>query len=93
MDWSRWCRRRSEAEPVRVTLYMRPGCCLCDAARDEILDLAERIPLVLEERDITADVELYERYRYTIPVVAINGREALFTDVDAKRLEAALRRR
>jgi len=63
-----------------LVLYGRPGCHLCDDAR-EILEaiLAERTatgrpaPRLLE-RDITTDPELHRAFLSTIPVVELSGR-------------------
>jgi glutaredoxin len=61
---------------MTVVLYGRPGCGLCDDAR-EILERARRThPFVLEERDIEADPELLRNYLERIPVVTIDGDEA-----------------
>ncbi len=48
-------------------------------------------PLTIEEVDITTDPALYERYRYVIPVVAIDGVEALVSKVSEVWLRRALR--
>ncbi len=63
-----------------LVLYGRPGCHLCDEAR-EILEalLAERAasgrpsPRLLE-RDITADPDLHRAFLTAIPVVELGGR-------------------
>ena len=52
-----------------VTLYGRPGCHLCDDARDVLRRVQNHTPFVLEERDITADDALHRRYLERIPVV------------------------
>ena len=64
-----------------VTLYTRPGCHLCDDAR-EILDalLAERVaagsPAVdIVEVDIESDPALFRRHLETIPVLAVGAAE------------------
>lgn len=76
----------------KVTLYMRPMCPLCDEAKDLILEVARDIPVDLEEFDITSDVEVYERYKWKIPVVAIDGEEALASIIKEAAFRAALRR-
>jgi glutaredoxin len=69
-----------------VTLYSRPGCHLCDDARDALLRIRRHTPFALEERDITADDDLHRRYLERIPVVALDGEELFDFFVD----EAAL---
>jgi hypothetical protein len=62
-----------------LILYSRPGCHLCDDARDAIQGLLEdraarSQPLAqLREVDITADPELERRFFDTIPVVELGG--------------------
>ncbi len=73
-----------------VTLYGRPGCCLCDDAREVIERVRERVAFELEERNIERDDALLRRYLERIPVVAIDGREAFELFVEESSLERAL---
>jgi glutaredoxin len=68
-----------------VTLYGRPGCHLCDDARDALDRVRRRVPFALEEIDITADDVLHARYLERIPVIAVDGEELFdhFVDEDA----------
>jgi len=59
-----------------VVLYGKPGCHLCDDARDVIERVRARRPFALEERDITCDDALHAAYLERIPVVTIDGDEA-----------------
>jgi len=76
-----------------VILYGRPGCCLCDEAKEVLLRVRRRHAFELHERDIEADESLLRRYLERIPVVTIDGVEAfeLFVDEDelARRLKEA----
>jgi glutaredoxin len=57
-----------------VTLYTRPGCHLCDEARQAILGLrGELPPFELREVNIEQDEDLLTRYLERIPVVAVDG--------------------
>ncbi len=62
-----------------VTLYAKAGCHLCDEARayleDALADLNQELDL--RETDIRHDPALFERYRYRIPVIAVDGVERL----------------
>ena len=60
-----------------VTLYGRPGCHLCDEARDAVAAAGRERDFSLEEVDISLDARLERRYGKRIPVVAIDGEEAL----------------
>ena len=75
-----------------VTLYSRPGCHLCDGARDALERVRLRAPFVLEEVDITADDALHRRYLERIPVVSLGGEELFdfFVDEDALLRRLAL---
>ena len=59
------------AVPRRITLYTRPGCHLCEDAADLLERLAARLALEIVEVNILEDVGLFERYKHSIPVVAI----------------------
>ena len=58
---------------IRLTIYTRPGCHLCDDMKDLIGKVGERIPLTLEDVDIYADDELEEKYGLEIPVLFVEG--------------------
>jgi glutaredoxin len=62
---------------VTITLYSKAGCHLCDQVRDYLEDLAADYTVALQEIDIRRDLALFERYRYRIPVVAVDGVERL----------------
>ncbi len=72
-----------------VTLYGRPGCHLCDDAREVLERLRAECPFTLQEVDIESDDDLLHRYLERIPVVSLDGEELFDYYVD----EHALRRR
>lgn len=75
-----------------VTLLSRPGCHLCDAAREVITTVLADFPqLSLTEKSIVDDAELHDRYVEEIPVVLINDRVHNIYRVDPNRLRAALK--
>ena len=73
-----------------VTLYGRPGCHLCDEAREELRRLRREAPFALEEVDITTDDALHARYLERIPVLALDGRELCEHFVDQAAVRRAL---
>jgi glutaredoxin len=73
-----------------VTLYGKPGCHLCEEARQVVEAVRERYPFDLEEVDITRDPTLERAYRERIPVVAIDGEEALELVIERSELEERL---
>lgn len=75
---------------TRVTLYGKPGCHLCEEAQAVVAAVRARHPFELEEVDITRDPALEALYRERIPVVAIDGQEALELVIEAAELERRL---
>jgi glutaredoxin len=74
-----------------VTLYTRPGCHLCDDARDAIERVRARTPFALVEIDIETDDALHRAYLERIPVVALDGEELFEHFVDEATLAARVR--
>lgn len=66
----------SKSGKARVTIYSRPGCHLCDEAKNVIKECGCPEEYTLEEINIESDPELLRRYRNDIPVIFINGAEA-----------------
>lgn len=85
-------RRSPRPDPADrlVTLIGKPGCHLCDDAREVIAAVCGELGAGWEERDITQDEELHRTYWEQIPVVLIDGAQHDFWRVDPKRLRAAL---
>jgi glutaredoxin len=79
------------SEVATVTLLTKPGCHLCDAAREIVVDVVAATPGVeFVETSILDDPEAYDRYVEEIPVVLINGAVHNIWRVDADRLRNAL---
>jgi glutaredoxin len=77
---------------TQVTLYGRPGCHLCDQAREVLERVRSRVGFELLERDIESDDALLRTYLERIPVIVIDGHEAFQLFVDEAALERALRK-
>ena len=74
-----------------VTVYRRPGCHLCDEAREAILALREELPpFELCEVNIEQDDGLLARYLERIPVVAVDGEVVSELELKLDRLRASL---
>ena len=73
-----------------MTLYGKPGCCLCDEARESVAEVRSRHPFELEEVDVSIDPELHHRYGERIPVLALDGEELFEFHVDAGELARRL---
>jgi hypothetical protein len=74
-----------------VRLYGRPGCHLCDVARDELAAMrAAGAGFEVEEVDIDGDDALLRRYLELIPVVEVGGEVVSELGLDADALRARL---
>jgi hypothetical protein len=74
-----------------VTLYTRPGCHLCDEAREAILGLRGVVPpFELDEVNIDEDDGLLARYLERIPVVLVDGEVVCELELELDSLRAVL---
>jgi glutaredoxin len=71
---------------MKLVLYGKPGCHLCDDARAVL----ERVGAVFEEVDITTDDALHAVYLERIPVVTLDGVERFDYFVDESALRGLL---
>ena len=82
---------------IRLTLIGKPGCHLCDDARQVVQEVVAEIEaadapprITLEERSILDDEVLAARYAEEIPVLLIDGRVHNYWRIDPVRLKTAL---
>ena len=79
---------------LRVTLYTRAGCCLCEDAKRAIEEAARAgAEFVYEEVDIDLDPELRRRYNDEVPVIAINRVKAFKYRVNPREFLKKLKAR
>lgn len=78
---------------LTITLYDKAGCHLCDEAREHLETVAEDHEFELREVDIRRDPELFERYRYRIPVIVVDGEEQLEGRIEEEDVRALFDRR
>ncbi|MEV7089712.1 glutaredoxin family protein [Streptomyces sp. NPDC093085] len=85
-------RRKPKKKPEDrvVTLVSKPGCHLCDDAREVVAAVCAETGASWEEKDISRDVALHQAYWEQIPVVLIDGEQHTFWRVDPKRLRREL---
>jgi glutaredoxin len=76
---------------VHVILYSRPGCHLCDVAREVILAERARSGFGFEEIDIETSDQLIKEYGVRIPVVTLDGEERFEIAVDPAELASLVR--
>jgi glutaredoxin len=77
---------------VQVEIYSRPGCHLCDEAKEVIERVQRRVSFDLRVVNIETQPELEKRYGEEIPVVFINGSEAFKYRVDENKFENQVKR-
>jgi hypothetical protein len=75
---------------MKVEIYTKADCYLCDELKAVVLRVRARIPFELSEVDITSDPALYAKYRYDIPVLMVEGRMAFRHRVTDAELESRL---
>ena len=80
------------SNPVRVEIYSRPGCHLCDEAKAVIDRVRSRYAFALAVIDIEGDPSLESQYGTEIPVIAINGNKAFKYRVDEAEFERKVKR-
>ena len=73
-----------------LTLYGKPGCCLCDEARQAVAEVRKETPFDLEEVDVSLDPRLHAAYGERIPVIEVDGKELSELGVDAAALRELL---
>lgn len=72
-------------------MLTKPGCHLCDVARDVVDTVAAELNVDWRERDITDSAEELRAYWDKIPVTLVDGVEHAWWRVSAEQLRAALR--
>ncbi len=75
---------------LRVTLYTRRGCHLCEEAKAVLHTVLPDYAARLEEIDIDGDPALHQRFNEQVPVVFIEGRKAFKFRVAAPALRRKL---
>ena len=82
---------------IRLTLIGKPGCHLCDDAREVVQAVMAEVQatdaapgIALEERSILDDAALAARYAEEIPVLLIDGEVHNYWRIDPVRLKTAL---
>jgi glutaredoxin len=69
-----------------VTLYGKPGCHLCDDAREVVERVRAEHPFELREVDVSLDPVVHREYGERIPVLELDGEELFEFHVDEAEL-------
>jgi glutaredoxin len=72
--------------PREVVIYSRPGCHLCDEAKEVIKRVSARIAITLHEVNIDNDPDARARFNEEIPVVFIDGKKAFKYRIEESEL-------
>ncbi len=78
---------------AQVIIYSRPGCHLCDEAKQIIRNSGCYELFDLEEVNIDGNLQLLGKYRFDIPVITINGEEAFRHRVDEEEFKRLVKGR
>jgi hypothetical protein len=70
----------------RLTLITRPGCHLCEVAKEAIQRIDEQTGAGFVEVDVTSEIELEREYGERVPVILLDGREHGYWRVEETRL-------
>lgn len=81
-----------DTRKAQVTLYTRPGCHLCEEAKQAMRAARCGTLYTLREVNIDLDPELKRRYGWDIPVVLIDGVETFRHRLTAPDFEREIRR-
>lgn len=79
---------------MNVTLVGKPGCHLCDEAREVVDTVISEFPagsITFTEESIDENTELFDAYWEQIPVVLINGKVHNYWRIDGDRLRLKLK--
>ncbi len=71
---------------INLIFYYKPGCWLCDTAEEMLNGLMGKYEIEVNKMDITSDDELYELYRFDIPVFEFKDGSTLHGRIKKKDL-------
>ncbi|MCW5893603.1 MAG: glutaredoxin family protein [bacterium] len=75
---------------MRLTLYSRTDCHLCEEMLAVVRTVGPEFGAVLEEIDVDGDATLAARYGLDVPVLLVNGRMAFAHRVTPRALRERL---
>ncbi|MGH3646240.1 MAG: glutaredoxin family protein [Micromonosporaceae bacterium] len=69
-----------------LRLLTRPGCHLCEPAREAMTRVSAESGVPWDEVDVTTNVELEREYGDRLPVILLDGKEHGYWRVEEQRL-------
>ena len=79
-------------DKLKVVIYSRPGCHLCDEAKQIMASAGCADDYTIDEINIESSPDLLKRYQYDIPVITINGTETFKHRLTVEQFQSALAR-
>lgn len=77
---------------VSLAFYAKDGCWFCDMVEETLNGYQEKYGLEIKKIDITTNEELYDLYRFDIPVLEFEDGTTLHGRIKKQDLLAALNR-
>ena len=85
-------RTRPRRRPLRIELYTRAGCHLCEQVGEQLRAAQGSYALDLHVIDVDRVDELVYRYGDWVPVIVVEGKERFRGRVNAVLLDRLLRK-
>lgn len=79
-------------EQIKLLFYTKPDCPLCDEAKSVLQEIKKKLTyIVVEDVDITKNLNLFTKYKLRIPVLEMDGKHLFETRFDRNKLIWQLR--
>jgi glutaredoxin len=72
--WLRWWRSAADLKQMRVVLYTRHGCHLCEDAAKLLQDAQSKYGFRIDVVDVDSDPNLVAQHGEWVPVVTVDGK-------------------
>ena len=76
-----------------LIIYSKKDCRLCDIAKEKLQFLQNELSFTFEEFDIEKDSAVFEKYKYLIPVVEMDGRVISTYRINENELKDLIRQK
>ena len=77
-------------DKIKLQLYTKADCPLCDEAKESLEAVAVQFPIQIEEIDITTNLGLFTEYKELIPVLELEGKPLFVHQIHVKALRRKL---
>ena len=75
---------------MKLQLYTKPGCPLCEEAQELLAELRHDLTFDLEIVNIYESQQLFDRYRYRVPVIRRGETDVIELKFTLEELRRAL---